>query len=266
MLTYGPSTGAANRFPDSVEKDPEAARRLNVDSTASLATECANRGIVLIYISTDYVFPGREGEAPYAADAVPEPTNLYGQLKLDGEWEVLRAFKSAAEEGKSGKGVVLRVPVLYGHVENKNNGESAVNTLVDAIYKAQKEPVKMDHWAKRFPTNTEDVARVLVSISEIYTGLSPSKLPRGHSLPEVLQFSSEDCYTKYEICKLLAEEILALSLEKMEPDTKGNEGNIGTLRPYDCHLSTQELKDLGVDVNTQDFLGWWRRELHAFRH
>jgi len=34
--------------------------------------------------------------------------------------------------------------------------------LMDAVLKVQKEgvTVKMDHWALRFPTNTEDVARV----------------------------------------------------------------------------------------------------------
>ena len=56
---------------------------------------------------------------------------------------------------------MLRVPVLYGKGERK---ESAVNTLVDTVLKAQKEAVKMDHWAKRFPTNTEDVGRVIAGI------------------------------------------------------------------------------------------------------
>jgi hypothetical protein len=56
--------------------------------------------------------------------------------------------------------VVLRVPVLYGPAES--NAESAVNVLMDSVQKAQKEGVKisMDHWALRYPTNTEDVARV----------------------------------------------------------------------------------------------------------
>lgn len=118
---------------------------------------CAARGILFIYISTDYVFAGRPGDAPYEADAQTGPTNLYGQTKLDGEHVVLDEFKAA---GKEGLGVVLRVPVLYGPAHT--NAESAVNVLMDAVQKVQQEGVKisMDHWALRYPTNTEDVARI----------------------------------------------------------------------------------------------------------
>jgi len=109
----------------------------------------------MVYISTDYVFAGAPGDAPYAATAATGPTNLYGVTKLEGE----RAVAEAYREAKGGSGVVLRVPVLYGKAERA--GESAVNVLVDAVWRAQAEEVRMDHWAKRFPTNTEDVGRVV---------------------------------------------------------------------------------------------------------
>lgn len=28
-------------------------------------------------------------------------------------------------------------------------------------------------------------------------------------------------------------------------------------RPYDCHLSTKELKEIGVDVSAVKFRDWW---------
>lgn len=54
----------------------------------------------------------------------------------------------------------MRVPVLYGDAETP--AESAVNVLMDSVWKAQEEDakIKMDHWALRYPTNTEDVGRV----------------------------------------------------------------------------------------------------------
>ena len=107
---------------------------INVEASRSIAQLCAERSILLIYISTDYVFPGKPGDAPYEADAEPAPTNLYGQTKLDGERAVLQEFKAA---GKEGLGVVLRVPVLYGQANT--NAESAVNCLVDTVLEAQKE-------------------------------------------------------------------------------------------------------------------------------
>ena len=42
--------------------------------------------------------------------------------------------------GKSGLGVILRVPVLYGPTQ-EGNKESAVNTLMDSLTKAQTEKV-----------------------------------------------------------------------------------------------------------------------------
>jgi hypothetical protein len=46
-------------------------------------------------------------------------------------------------------------------VEGGRNGESAVNCLMDVVLgKGKGGEVKMDHWALRYPTNTEDVARV----------------------------------------------------------------------------------------------------------
>lgn len=83
-------------------------------------------------------------------------------------------------------------------------------------------------------------------------------------LPRILQFSSEDRFTKYEICELFAQ-IMGLTLEGMEPNAQGNDPNASVQRPYDCHLSTRALQELGIDVATQDFVGWWRREMRAYR-
>ncbi|CAJ0553631.1 Ff.00g121430.m01.CDS01 [Fusarium sp. VM40] len=249
---------AAQRFPDKVDKDPEGARALNVVASKTLAKLAADRDIFIIYISTDYVFPGVPGDAPYEADAEPRPTNLYGQTKLDGEHAVLDALKEA---GKDGLGVVLRVPVLYGNAEIP--AESAVNVLMDALWKAQTEgaQISMDHWAIRYPTNTEDIGRVCHDISVKYLD-TPSN--DRASLPHILQFSSEDRMTKYEIVALFGE-IMGLSTEGIKPNTEGNDPNASVQRPYDCHLSTKTLKDLGIDVSTCDFTGWWRREVRAFR-
>lgn len=248
---------AANRFPDKVEKDPEGTRKLNVEATRDLARLCAKRDIFLIYISTDYVFSGKPGDAPYQEDAATGPTNLYGQTKLDGERAVLEEFKAA---GKDGLGVVLRVPILYGDADMPN--ESAVNVLMDAVWRAQKgEKIQMEHWALRYPTNTEDVGRVCHDVAVKYLATAEGERA---GLPKILQFSSEDKYTKYEICQLFGE-IMGLSIDAIEPNTMGNDPNASVQRPFDCHLSTKALKDIGIDVSTQDFTGWWRREVRAFR-
>lgn len=225
-------------------------------ATSTLSTYTSTHKIFLIYISTDYVFPGVHGQAPYKSLDPPQPPNTYGQTKRDGELAVL-------ESCKPGEAVVLRVPVLYGETDpRENNKESAVNVLVDAIWKSQKEKVVMDDYAIRYPTNTADVGRVCVDIAKLYT---MSKTPS--ELPQILQFSSEDKMTKYEIVEKLGE-ILDLPIDNIVRDQESGKKPApdGTLRPYDCHLDTSDLKKLGIDVSTVDFVAWWRRWLGAFRH
>ena len=69
--------------------------------------------------------------------------------------------------------------------------------------------------------NTADVARVLKDIAVKYTtSEDPSKLPR------LLQFTSEDRMTKYEICQLLAE-IAGLPLDHMIPNDTNDPNSTG---------------------------------------
>ncbi|OAT05077.1 dTDP-4-dehydrorhamnose reductase [Blastomyces gilchristii SLH14081] len=247
---------AANRFPDKCDQNPAAARKINVAATQSLAQATSSRSILLIYISTDYVFPGRPGEAPYATSAQTDPPNIYGETKRDGEVAVLEQTR------ESRLGVVLRVPVLYGPAQQAS--ESAVNVLVDAVWKAQDAGagIKMDDWAIRYPTHTADVGRVCRDIAVKYLAGAgavgagaPSNDGELKSLPRILQFSSEDRMTKYQICQKLAE-ILGLPLPGMIPVREGPKpGEVQ--RPFDTHLSTEELKRIGIEVGTQSFEAWW---------
>lgn len=201
---------------------------------------------MLIYISTDYVFSGKKGEAPYEADAEPSPTNAYGKLKREGELVVLE------ETATTGLGFILRVPVLYGSAAS--NSESAVNSLIDVIWRAQDEKagIEMDDWAIRYPTNTEDVARVCRDI----VIKCVKEMAHIKQLPKILQFSSEDAMTKYQMCEKLAQ-VLGLPLVGMHPNKQGNDPDGAVQRPYDAHLSTKALKDLGINVQTVDFVAWW---------
>ena len=75
---------AAYTAVDKAEDEAELAQAVNADAVRNIAGVCLDIGAKLIYISTDYVFPG-DGEAFYEPDAPKGPTNAYGRSKLAGE-------------------------------------------------------------------------------------------------------------------------------------------------------------------------------------
>jgi S-adenosylmethionine synthetase len=244
---------AANRFPDSCTANPAAARNLNVEASRALASAAAARSLFLIYISTDYVFSGRPGEAPYRADATPDPPNVYGRTKLEGERAVLAAAPSNS--------VVLRVPVLYGACDEPS--ESAVNVLMLQLWSAQKlspsaadgddKKIQVDDYARRFPTNTADVGRVCRDVADYYLSTENA----GRNLPRVLQFSGEEAMTKWQIVNAFAE-ITGLPVENMEAvRPRDEELGDGTVRPFDCQLDMSVLRELGISVGSVGFKEWW---------
>ena len=153
---------------------------------------------------------------------------------------------------------MLRVPVLYGHAEKPE--DSAVNVLLATVQKAASvgpgadaTSVAMDDWARRYPTNTEDVGRVCRDVAAKYLGAGEAGRK---GLPKVLQFSAEDRMTKYEMCEVFAE-ILGVGLGGVRANQQGIDPNASVQRPFDTHLSTRALKELGIEVWTQDFRDWW---------
>lgn len=69
---------------DDAEAEPQLAMRVNADAPAILAEEAKRSGALLLHYSTDYVFDGRK-EGLYTEDDTPNPVNIYGRSKLEGE-------------------------------------------------------------------------------------------------------------------------------------------------------------------------------------
>ncbi|NP_001188160.1 methionine adenosyltransferase 2 subunit beta [Ictalurus punctatus] len=230
---------AAERRPDVVEHHTEAALNLNVHACATLAKEAA--GIFLIYISTDYVFDGRN--PPYGGNDTPNPLNMYGKSKLKGEEEILRHCPGAA---------ILRVPILYGEVEKVE--ESAVTVLWDCIQEGA-ESSTVDHCQQRFPTYTSDVH---VSAGIWLIDVS------GLILHGIFHYSGKEQMTKYEIACAIAD-AFNLPRSHLIPLTEQPAG-AGAQRPQNAQLECSRLDLLGLSVEPTPFKTAIRNCLWPFLH
>lgn len=103
---------------DKAESERELAFGVNATAPATLAQCCAQLGARLIHVSTDFVFDGTQG-SPYEPDASPNPLNVYGASKLEGErriaatpgltWHIVRTAWVYAADGRNFVSTMLRL-------------------------------------------------------------------------------------------------------------------------------------------------------------
>lgn len=141
---------AAYTAVDQAESEPEEALRTNRDGTANVARACAEQGVRLLYVSSDYVFDGA-GAAPYATDAPVGPTSAYGRSKLAGEREAVSALGARA--------LIVRTGWLYGR-----HGRD----FVDAMLRLAEEgrPIRVVDDQVGRPSRAANVARACVRLIE----------------------------------------------------------------------------------------------------
>lgn len=87
---YGPDAVihcAAYTDVDRAEEERDLCWRINAEGTQHIAMACRKSGAKLLYLSTDFVFGGRDA-TPYETDFPRSPLNYYGLTKAMGEDEV----------------------------------------------------------------------------------------------------------------------------------------------------------------------------------
>jgi dTDP-4-dehydrorhamnose reductase len=94
---------AAYTAVDDAEDEPDRAAALNARAPGVLAEAAAEIGAWLVHYSTDYVFDGT-ATTPYVETEPPNPVNVYGRTKQQGE---------AAIQSAGGPHLILRTSWVY---------------------------------------------------------------------------------------------------------------------------------------------------------
>ena len=149
---------AAFTFVDRCESERELARRVNGDGPRNLARACNDAGLLLVHISTDYVFDGK-ATRPYTETDQPAPASVYGHTKLEGEQAVL---------AESAAFLVVRTSWLFGP------GRNFVRTMIEqaGARRARRDPSSLRVVDDQFgsPTYAGDLAAGIMSLVEVGAG------------------------------------------------------------------------------------------------
>ncbi|MEX2216318.1 MAG: SDR family oxidoreductase [Phycisphaeraceae bacterium] len=127
--------------------DPQKAHRINVQATAWLgalrgAPPC--RDGALIYLSTDLVFDGEQGD--YRETDAAHPSSVYGRTKFEGEQTVLASSRS--------RPTVLRLPLILG--PSLTGRPKFFDTLIASLKEGKPITLFDDEW--RTPLGADQAA------------------------------------------------------------------------------------------------------------
>ena len=149
---FGPDViinAAAHTAVDKAEQEVELSYAINRDGPKNLAEAAQQIGAAILHISTDYVFAGDKEGCYVEADPVA-PQGVYGQSKLAGEIEVVKACE---------RHIILRTAWVFGE-----QGNNFVKTMLRLAQTRDTLGVVSDQFGG--PTYAGDIASTLITIAK----------------------------------------------------------------------------------------------------
>jgi dTDP-4-dehydrorhamnose reductase len=143
---------------DYCEDHVEESYEKTVQSTKNIIALCKKYNSKMVFISTDYIFDGKNG--PYEEDAPTNALSVYGQHKLDAENLVREHIEDH---------LILRVTNIYGDEER---GKNFIARVISQIVEGKKLTLKVPNDQYATPINAHDIARSLfLLLSDNKTGI-----------------------------------------------------------------------------------------------
>jgi len=207
---------------DAAEENPQEAMRVNGAGPGNLAQAAAEHGVLLVDYSTDYIFSGRS-RRPLREDDPPDPLNVYGASKLEGE---RRVIDSGCDH------LIIRTSWLFAP-----HGRNFVRTI-HAAASAQSELKVVDDQVGR-PTYAPDLAEMTLHLLE--------KNVRG-----VIHAANDGSCSRYELARAIVE-MSGLSCRVLPCDSSVHPRP--ALRPAWSVLDLSRLEAMGIQLRP------WREAL-----
>ena len=200
---------------DLAEQHENEARKINVDAVKYIARTAEEIDAKLVYISTDYVFPGK-GDKFYEVDDNTGPSNVYGKSKLDGE----KAAKSCK------KTFIIRISWAFGL-----NGNNFVKTMLKLAENHNELSVVDDQIGS--PTYTYDLSKLICDM------IVTDKFGIYHATNEGICSWADFADEIFKISKLNVKVNRVTTAEYLKNKP------VQALRPLNSRLSKKALDDAG---------------------
>lgn len=165
---------------DGCETNPELADVLNGTAPGKLATQCDERNVNFVHVSTDYVFDGATREL-YDETADTDPAQVYGESKLVGEQAV---------SGILDEPLMTRLSFVWGIHRSSGDLTGFPAWVRSQLQSGETVPLFTDQWVT--PTRAGQAAETLLDLlATDATGL--------------FHVACQSCVTPYEFGEILAE-------------------------------------------------------------
>lgn len=176
---------AAYTAVDKAEDEVELCRAVNAGGTENIAKICKTIDAKMLYISTDYVFDGTK-DGCYEVNDIPNPINVYGQTKLEGEQAVQKILN---------KYFIVRISWVFGR-----HGNNFVKTMLRLGKERQEISVVADQIGS--PTYTKDLAKLLVDMIQtdkygIYHATNEGECSWAEFAEEIFKVAGMDVMVKH---------------------------------------------------------------------
>jgi len=211
---------AAYTAVDKAESEPDKAMMINRNAVGNLVHISNQNNIMLIHVSTDYVFDGKNRNHGYLETDDVLPASSYGRSKAAGEQIIIEKAKHA---------YIVRTSWLYSEY-----GKNFVKTILKKAIQTGKLKVVSDQIGN--PTYAEDLARVLLLINN-------TKQTSG---VEIFHYANEGICSWYDFAKAIVE---IAKINCIVNPVSSSEYQSAAPRPSFSVMDTSKIKKhLNIDI------------------